>query len=142
LRPHDQRPLIFRIACALHPGWPGPVAWLASIADHRRGGRRAARSTAKTWAYGRKHWAYGNCKPPIELFKKLKGLLQDVLPTHKNQSVIIELSDLVAQYIWQCERKAARPLTGFNEIRPRDGPGSVPRDGRNRLGRPRRARSP
>jgi hypothetical protein len=27
---------------------------------------------------------------------------------------------------------------GFMEIRERDGPGSVPRDGRNRLGRPRR----
>jgi hypothetical protein len=137
LRSIDERPVIFRIACALHPGWPGPVAWLASIADHRRGSRGVARSTAKTWAYGRKHWAYGNRKPPIELFRKLKGLLQDAMPAHENQRVVIELTTLVDQYIWQHERKAVRPLTGFNEIRPRDGPGSTPRDGRNRLGRPK-----
>jgi hypothetical protein len=135
LRPDHERPLIFRIARLLHPD--GPVAWLVTIADHCRGGRQFAYSTVKTWVYGHKHWAFGSRKPPIHLFKKLKGLLQEASPTHKNQSVIIELSDLVAQYIWQCERKAARPLTGFNEIRPRDGPGSTPRDGRNRLGRPR-----
>jgi hypothetical protein len=130
--------LIFRIACALHPGWPGPVAWLASIADHRRGRRQTALSTAKTWCYGSKHWAYGNRKPPIQVFKKLRGLLQDALPTHENQRVIIELSDGLNQYIWQHERKATGPLTGFNEVRERDGPGSTPRDGRNRLGRPRK----
>jgi hypothetical protein len=138
LRPHDQRPLIFRIACALHPGWPGPVAWLASIADYRPGGRRITHSTAKTWCYGSKHWAYGNRKPPIEVFKKLRGLLQYALPTHEDQRLVIELTALVGQYIWEHERKAARPLTGFNEVRERDGPGSTPRDARNRLGRPRK----
>jgi hypothetical protein len=97
-------------------------------------------STAKTWAYGSKHWAYGNRKPPIQVFKKLRGLLQDALPTHENQRVVIDQTTLVDQYIWLHERKAARPLTGFNEIRVRDGPGSTPRDGRNRLGRPRSVR--
>jgi hypothetical protein len=29
-----------------------------------------------------------------------------------------------------------RTKSGFNEVRPRDGAGSLPRDGRNRLGRP------
>jgi hypothetical protein len=135
LRPPDQRPLIFRIASALHPDWP--VAWLASVADHRRGGRQISYSTARTWCYGSKHWAYGSCKPPIELFKKLKGLLEGALTTHENQRLVIELSDLLTQYIWLHERKAPRPRTGFNEIRSRDGPGSIPRDGRNRLGRPR-----
>jgi hypothetical protein len=139
LRPLDNRPLIFRIAHALHPA--DPVAWLASIADLRRGGREAAYSTAKTWAYGRKHWAYGNCRPPIALLKKLRGLLQHALPTHENQGLVIELSGLLDQYIWLHERKAARPRNGFNEIRPRDGPGSTPRDGRNRLGRPKKARA-
>jgi hypothetical protein len=138
LRPHHERPLIFRIACALHPGWPGPVAWLASIADHRREGRKFAFSTSKTWAYGSSHWAYGSRKPPIQVFKKLMGLLQDALPTHENRRVIIELSDGLDQYIWQHERKAARPPTGFNEVRERDGPGTPHRDGRNRQGRPRK----
>jgi hypothetical protein len=31
------------------------------------------------------------------------------------------------------------PCRGFMEIRERDGPGSVPRDARNRLGRPKRS---
>jgi hypothetical protein len=137
LKPRDQRPLIFRIACALHPDWPGPVAWLASIADHRPRGRKYAYSTARTWCYGSRHWAYGNRKPPIALVKKLRGLLQDALPTHEDQRVVIELSELLNQYIREQERKAARRLTGFNEVRLRDGPGSEPRDGRNRLGRPR-----
>jgi hypothetical protein len=139
LRPRDRRPLIFRIAHALYPA--APVAWLASIADHRRGGRKFAYSTAKTWAYGFKHWAYGSRKPPMELFKKLKGLLQDALPTHEDQRVVIELSSLLDQYIWLEGRKAARPRTGFNEIRPRDGPCSTPRDGRNRRGRPKKRNS-
>jgi hypothetical protein len=142
LRPHDQRPLIFRIACALHPDWPGPVAWLASIADHRPRGRKYAYSTIKTWVYGRKHWVYGNRKPPIALVKKLRGLLQDALPTHENRRLVIELTTLVDHYIWLHERKAERPRTGFNQVRERDGLGSTPRDGRNRLGRPRSVRPP
>jgi hypothetical protein len=140
LRPDHERPLIFRIARVLHPD--RPIAWLARIAEHRRGGRQFTYSTVKTWVYGRKHWAYGNRKPPIHVFKKLRGLLQAALPAHENQRVIIELSDSLNQYIWLHERKAARPLTGFNEIRPRDGPGSIPRDGRNRLGRPRERSGP
>jgi hypothetical protein len=64
--------------------------------------------------------------------------LQDALPTHENQTVIIELTTLLGQYIWQHDRKAPGPRTGFNEVRVRDGPGSAPRDGRNRLGRPRK----
>jgi hypothetical protein len=35
------------------------------------------------------------------------------------------------------EREPPR-RTGFNEIKERDGPGSMPRNGRNRRGRPRR----
>jgi hypothetical protein len=65
-------------------------------------------------------------------------LLQAALPAHQNQPLIIELSDLVDQYIWLHDRKAPRPRTGFNEVRVRDGPGSIPRDGRNRLGRPKK----
>jgi len=39
------------------------------------------------------------------------------------------------------EREPKR-RTGFNEIKERDGPGSTPRDCRNRLGRPKRSLSP
>jgi hypothetical protein len=135
LRPDHERPLIFRIARLLHPD--RPIVWLAWIADHRGGERKVAFATARTWVYGRKHWAYGSRRPQVALLRKLRGLLQAALPTHGNQRAIIELSSLLDQYIWLREREPQRGRTGFNEIKVRDGPGTPPRDGRNRRGRPR-----
>ena len=125
------RPLIYRIAAAFDPG--RPVHWLADFAG-------VARSTAKTWAYGSKHYAYGNCRPPICLLKELRDFLKSAWPTHTEPKLLIELHSLLKQYIWVRQREPIKPRKGFMEIRERDGPGSIPRDGRNRLGRPKRGR--
>jgi hypothetical protein len=62
-------------------------------------------------------------------FKILRDLLKD------RQAIVSGLILQLDYDIIQREREPRR-RTGFNEIRERDGPGSVPRDGRNRLGRP------
>lgn len=52
-----------------------------------------------------------------------------------------EISSLLRELDIELARREgeAPRRRGFMEIRERDGPGSIPRDGRNRLGRPRRA---
>jgi hypothetical protein len=124
-----ERTLIHRIACVFAPD--RPIGWLARSAG-------VAHSTAKTWAYGHKSWAYGNRRPPIYLLKGLQIALEETLPTHKNQVEVLELSQLLRGYLWEREQEPMKPRAGFNVIRERDGPGSIPRDGRNRRGRPRR----
>jgi hypothetical protein len=121
--------LVYRIASALDP--TRPIMWIMEIAG-------VAHSTAKTWAYGSKSWAYGNRRPPIEALKNMQAALRDALPEGVNQKLLLELDALLKAYIWEREREPAKPRSGFNEIRERDGPGSIPRDGRNRLGRPKR----
>jgi hypothetical protein len=131
MQPFEQgmeRSLVYRTAAALFP--EHPVKSLARFAG-------VTHSTAKTWAYGNKHWAYGNREPPIEVLKDLRGELQSALPAHGNQPVILDVVAHLDSYIWERERQLIKPRSGFNEIRERDGPGSTPRDGRNRLGRPR-----
>jgi hypothetical protein len=123
-----ERSLVYRIARALNPD---PIVWLAAFAG-------VARSTAKTWCYGNKHWAYGQRKPPISVLKKLQSALETALPTHQDRRLVLALDELLKQYIWEREREPIKPRAGFNQIWERDGPGSIPRDGRNRRGRPRK----
>lgn len=86
------------------------------------------RSTAKSWATGRR-------RAPVAKLKILRDLLKD------RQAAISGLIYQLNYDISQRERESRR-RTGFNEIRERDGPGSVPRDGRNRRGRPPKNRPP
>jgi hypothetical protein len=123
-----ERSLIYRIARAVDPD--RPIVWLAELAG-------VAYSTAKTWAYGSKrHWAYGQRKPPVSLLKDLHAALEAALPAHQGYRLVLALTSLLDQYIWEREREPIKPRAGFNLIRERDGPGSIPRDGRNRRGRP------
>jgi hypothetical protein len=108
--------VIRRAARALNPDRP-----LRAFADkvHR------PRSTVKSWITGRR-------RPSIVTLKILRAMLNDRQSTLFD--LIRELDNVIAKREFQ-----PRHRTGFNEIRERDGPGSVPRDGRNRLGRPRNA---
>src|SRR6202040_664837 len=89
-----------------------PIKMLAGLANGRR-------STAKSWATGHR-------RAPIA---KLK-ILQD--PLKGRQAALF---GLIAELDLMVMRREVEPRrrTGFNEIRVRDGPGSAPRDGRNRL---------
>jgi hypothetical protein len=86
---------------------------------------RIPRSTVKGWYTGRR-------RPPIWVLKHFRHLLQVRDETEHVQ----QLDYLIRQRMGEPPRR-----TGFNEVRQRDGPGSVPRDGRNRLGRPRSVRA-
>lgn len=105
-------------ARALNPD--RPIMMLARLA-------RGRRSTAKSWATGRR-------RPPIATLKILLDLLKD------RRAALYQLIPELEYVIALRDREPPR-RTGFNEIRERDGPGSVPRDGRNRLGRPARRRT-
>jgi hypothetical protein len=128
-----ERPLIYRIACALDP--LRPIAWLATIGD-------VSYSTAKTWAYGGKHWAWGNRPAPPTVLRQMHAALETTLwatPTHEAQRPFLELLSLLDGHIWDTERRPLKPRgLGFMQFRERDGPGTTPRDGRNRKGRPKR----
>jgi hypothetical protein len=58
------------------------------------------------------------------------------------QARCVECNELLRDFGIEIARREGEPPRhrGFMEIRERDGPGSVPRDGRNRLGRPKRIR--
>jgi hypothetical protein len=70
-----------------------------------------------------------HCRPPIDILTKLRAVVRD-RPT-----------GLEGELDYEIRKREYEPKhrTGFNSIRERDGPGSIPRDGRNRLGRPRKA---
>jgi hypothetical protein len=102
-------------ARALNPD--RPIMTLAGLA-------RAPRSTAKGWATGQRRPSISTLKTLLDMLKDRRAALYQLIP---------ELEHIVAQR----EREPKR-RTGFNEIRERDGPGSAPRDGRNRRGRPKR----
>ena len=106
--------LIRAAARALNPD--RPIMTLASLA-------RGRRSTAKSWATGHR-------RPPLAVLKILRAWLGD------RQAVLFRLIPELDRVIMQREYEPRR-RTGFNEIRVRE-PGGLPRDGRNRRGRPRR----
>jgi|SRR6516225_6837494 hypothetical protein len=95
-----------------------PIALLA-----RLGG--CPRATAKSWATGHR-------RPPIYVLKWLREIERDRGWTGLGPELDCEI-----------RKREYEPKfrSGFNEIRERDGPGSTPRDGRNRLGRPKRIRT-
>jgi hypothetical protein len=102
-------------ARALNPD--KPIRTLAALV-------RCPRPTAKAWANGHR-------RPPVVVLKILRDLLKN------RQAALFQLIPALENVIMQREREPTR-RTGFNEIRERDGPGSLPRDGRNRRGRPRK----
>jgi len=91
-------------------------------------------------------WATGHRRPPLPILKALLEIIRqrqaeraDVAPLEERQtlsSLRYELDHVIRKRSYEVRRR-----TGFNEIRERDGPGSVPRDGRNRLGRPKRIKT-
>jgi hypothetical protein len=95
-----------------------PIMLLARLAG-------CPRPTAKSWATGHR-------RAPIYILAMLREVMRD----RPGSGLELELED-------EIRRREHQPkfLTGFNEIRERDGPGSTPRDGRNRRGRPRRIRA-
>jgi hypothetical protein len=74
-----------------------------------------------------KAWASGHRRPPIYV-------LRTVLEVARDHRTGLELE---LEYEIRKREYEPKHRTGFNTIRERDGPGSVPRDGPNRLGRPR-----
>jgi hypothetical protein len=94
-----------------------PIRTLAVLAH-------CPRPTAKAWANNHR-------RPPIVILKILRDMLK------ARHAALLALIPELDCAIMQREREP-KHRTGFNEIRERDGPGSVPRDGRNRCGRPRR----
>jgi len=91
-----------------------PIMQLARLAG-------CPRPTAKSWATGHR-------RPPIYILTKLREVVRD-RPTGLEGELDYEISKREFQ---------PKLRTGFNEIRERDGPGSIPRDGRNRRGRPQK----
>jgi hypothetical protein len=75
-----------------------------------------------------KAWATGHRRPPIYILAMLREVMRD-RPT-----------GLEPELDYEIRKREHEPKhrTGFNQVRERDGPGSVPRDGRNRRGRPRK----
>ncbi|HZR62654.1 MAG TPA: hypothetical protein VFA80_17045 [Xanthobacteraceae bacterium] len=115
--------VIRRAAIVLNPD--RPIMVLAGLARSRPStSKRGRRSTAKSWATGHR-------RAPIAALKVLLDLLKD------RRNTLYQLIPELEYVITLREREPPR-RTGFNEIRERDGPGSMPRDGRNRNGRPRR----
>lgn len=107
--------VIRRAAAALNPD--RPIRALATLG-------RCPRSTAKSWATFHR-------RPPVPVLKALREAI------NARQSVIFAVISDLDLMIMKREYEPRR-RTGFNEIKVRDGPGSIPRDGRNRHGRPRK----
>jgi len=111
--------LINRAAQALFAG--APTALLA----HECG--LLPKATARSYRQGHR-------RAPVPVLKSLRRMLQ---------VRAAECSSLCRDFDLEIARREGEPHwkrrgPGFMEVRERDGPGSVPRDGRNRLGRPRR----
>jgi hypothetical protein len=106
--------VIRQAARALNPN--RPIMTLVDLA-------RRPRSTVRSWTSGHR-------RPSIAVLKILRDALTE------RQAYIGQLVPELEHVIMNRERESPR-LTGFNEVRERDGPGSIPRDGRNRLGRPK-----
>jgi len=116
--------LLNRAAQALFAG--APTALLA-----RECGVFVAKATARSWRQGHR-------RAPVPVLKKLRLMLQIRAAT---------CSSLCRDFDLEIARREGEPHwkrrgPGFMEVRERDGPGSVPRDGRNRRGRPPISDSP
>lgn len=110
-------------ARALNPD--RPIMTLGGLAQGRHSTtKRGRRSTAKSWATGHR-------RPPLVVLKIVRDMLKE------RRAALFDLITELDRHILQREYEPRR-RTGFNEIRERDGPGSPPRDGRDRLGRPRK----
>jgi hypothetical protein len=109
--------LLYRAACLLSPDCPNRA--LANLLDRRRG-------TVRAWLSGRRSM-------PLELYAVLQQELEERIRMH--HAMIQELKAAA----WFRQRERPRPLQGFFVVKERDGPGSVPRDARNRLGRPKKS---
>jgi hypothetical protein len=111
----DDARLLDRAARVLFAGAPS-----ALLARHCGVPKATARS-----------WRQGNRRAPKHVLIKLRLMLQ---------ARAAQCNALCREFGIEIARREGEPLRrrGFMEIRERDGPGSVPRDGRNRLGRPRK----
>jgi hypothetical protein len=86
------------------------------------------RATAKSWATGHR-------RPPIYVLKLLREIERDGGRTGLGPELDYEIRKREGEPGWM------RRGPGFMQVRERDGPGSIPRDGRNRRGRPKRIRT-
>jgi hypothetical protein len=113
----DDADLINRAARALFTG--APSALLARSCDVR-----VAKATARSWRQGHR-------RAPVRVLRQLRLMLQ---------ARCVECNELLRDFGIEIARREGEPphRRGFMEIRERDGPGSIPRDGRNRLGRSKR----
>ena len=108
--------LLDRAARALFAG--APTSLLARFSG-------AAKATARDWRKDRR-------RPPKPVLKRLR---------EEAQRRAAECCEICRDLDNAIARRDVEfiPRRGFMEIRERDGPGSVPRDARNRLGRPKRS---
>jgi hypothetical protein len=84
---------------------------------------RFPRSTAKSWYTGHR-------RPPIYVLDHLRHLMRVRGETERVQ----QFDYLIRQRMGEAPHRS-----GFCTVKERDGPGTLHRDGRNRLGRPRRS---
>jgi hypothetical protein len=112
----DDARLIYRAAQALFSG--SPSALLA-----RECGILVAKATARSWRQGHR-------RAPKPVLRQLRLMLQ---------ARAAECNSLCREFDIEIARRDGEPpgRRGFMEVRERDGPGSVARDGRNRRGRPK-----
>jgi hypothetical protein len=99
--------------------WPDtPNAGLSGITGRPK-------PTARTWRSARR-------RAPARVLSLVRTELQ---------SRGSEIFSLIREFDLEIARREGEPppRRGFMEIREHDSPGSIPRDGRNRRGRPRRA---
>lgn len=115
MRHRDDARLIFRTSHLLFAG--APNALLAAEMS-------VPKATARSWRQGHR-------RAPLSVLRQLRLMLQ---------AHAAECNALWREYGIEIGRREGEPLhrRGFMELRQRDGPGSKPRDARNRLGRPRR----
>jgi hypothetical protein len=115
--------LINHAAQALFAG--APTALLA-----REGDVLVPKATARSWRQGHR-------RAPVSVLKSLRRML------HVRGA---ECFSLCRDFDLEIARREGEPPwirrgPGFMQVRERDGPGSTPRDGRNRLGRSKRIRT-
>jgi len=108
--------LIDRASRALFAGAPSSL--LARLCG-------VAKATARDWRKDRR-------RAPKPALKQLRELAQ--IRAAECGVLCRDLDNAIAR-----REVEFIPRRGFMEIRERDGPGSVPRDARNRLGRPKRS---